>query len=426
MKRVAAIALGLVAMLATARAADDTFDVSTYEKKAFEWKGYLEVRPERQWLSRDSVGYRLAYPGEDRSTADRVASAAEISGILRHESLSFNFTGHAAWLNEPHGNDHDERMYEAYGAWQIDPNSNVEVGKRALRWGKGYAWSPVAFLERPKDPLDPELAREGFGMATASYVRSLDSILQTVALTAVVLPVTDSLNTDFAPGSNGNHVNPALKLYGLILDTDVDLIWAGSGSRGTRYGFDFSRNVGTNLEIHGEWAHSSDVPRAVLTGAGSLAVQTRDVSSALIGLRHLTDRETTIIFELYRNGAGYTSEELDVFYRTVRSSASTPSLSTLARQAALQGYNRPNVGRHYAYVRVSQKEPFDILDFTPAFTAIVNTDDRSFSLVPEAIYAGIRNVELRLRAAFNSGDPSTEFGEKAVSRRLELRARVFF
>jgi hypothetical protein len=80
----------------------------------------------------------------------------------------------------------------------------------------------------------------------------------------------------------------------------------------------------------------------------------------------------------------------------------------------------------YAYLRVSQKEPFDILDFTPAFTAIVNTNDRSWFLIPEAIYAGIRNVELRLRAAINFGDPSTEYGEKAVSKRLELRAQLYF
>ena len=68
---------------------------------------------------------------------------------------------------------------------------------------------------------------------------------------------------------------------------------------------------------------------------------------------------------------------------------------SLARQAALQGYNRPNVGRHYAYLRVSEKEPFDILDFTPAFTAIVNTDDLSWSLIPEAIYAGIGSGETK-------------------------------
>jgi hypothetical protein len=426
MKRVAAIAVALWAMLATVEAAEESFDVSAYEKKTFEWKGFIEVRPERQWLARDAVGYMLLYPGEERTVADRTAAAAEVSGVLRHETLSFNFTGHAGWIDEPRGNDHDGRMYEAYGAWQIDTQSNVELGKRALRWGKGYAWSPVAFLERPKDPLDPELAREGFAMGTASYVRSFDSPLKTVSLTAVVLPVTSSLNEDFAAGSEGNHTNPALKLYTLLWDADIDLIWSGAGSRGARYGFDFSRNLGSNLEVHGEWAHSSDVLRPVLTGAGTLTVQTRDVSSALIGARYLSERDTTVIFELYRNGGGYTTEELDAFYRTVRSGVGTPSLAPLARQAALQGYNRPNVAQHYAYLRVSQKEPFDILDFTPAVTLIANTDDHSWSLVPEAVYAGIKDMELRLRAVFNTGDPSSEFGEKAVSKRLELRARLYF
>lgn len=39
-----------------------------------------------------------------------------------------------------------------------------------MRWGKGYAWNPVGFVERPKDPNDPELAREGYWMASADYI----------------------------------------------------------------------------------------------------------------------------------------------------------------------------------------------------------------------------------------------------------------
>ena len=38
----------------------------------------------------------------------------------------------------------------------------MEAGKRTLRWGKGYAWNPIGFVERPKDPNDPDLAREGY------------------------------------------------------------------------------------------------------------------------------------------------------------------------------------------------------------------------------------------------------------------------
>jgi hypothetical protein len=426
MKRAAACALSALAA-ASAAAADEAFDASAYEKQAFEWTGFVEIRPERQWLRRDSAGYLLLYPGETRSTADRLGAAAEVSGVLRHNSLSFNFTGHANWIDEPRGTDSDGRMYEAYGAWQIDPHSNVELGKRALRWGKGYAWSPVAFIERPKDPADPELSREGFVMAIGSFVRSFDGPMQTLSLTAAVVPKTSSLNEDFGgPSAPAGHSNPVLKLYGLVYDTDIDLIWAAQGSRGPRVGIDFSRNLGSNLEIHGEWAHIADAPRVVLTPSNTLQTQTRSYNSALIGLRYLTERDTTVIFELYRNGGGYTTDELQAFYDLVRASPPNPALSALAGRAAVQGYIVPNAGQRYAYLRVSQKEPFDILDFTPAVALIANTSDHSWSLIPELLYTGVKNLELRLRLALNRGDAGTEFGEKAVQSRLELRARLYF
>jgi hypothetical protein len=426
------MAVSALAALATAAAgsgvqAAESFDVSAYDKKAFEWTGFFEARPERQWLRQDSAGYVLQYPGEVRRTADRLGGAAELSGVLRHQSLSFNFTGHASWIDEPHGSDDDSRMYEAYAAWQIDERSNVELGKRALRWGKGYAWSPVAFLERPKDPTDPELAREGFVMATGAWVRSFDGPVKTLSLTAAVVPTTSSLNTDFGGGAtNAGHTNPALKLYGLVHDTDIDLIWAGRGSRGSRVGIDFSRNVGSQFEVHGEWARVSDAPRATLTPTNALQMQNQTYSSVLIGARYLNERDTTIIFELYRNGGGYTTDELGAFYDLVRASAVNPALALPASRAAAQGYSRPNAAQRYAYLHVSQKEPFDILDFTPSVSLIANTGDHSWSLIPELLYTGIKNVELRARLALNRGDPGTEYGERAVRSRVELRARLYF
>jgi hypothetical protein len=82
--------------------------------------------------------------------------------------------------------------------------------------------------------------------------------------------------------------------------------------------------------------------------------------------------------------------------------------------------------RRYLYLRLSQKEPFDILYFTPALTVIANLDDGSRSVAPELLYTGITNLELRLRLFFLSGDRLTDFGEKQNDRRLELRARYYF
>lgn len=57
---------------------------------------------------------------------------------------------------------------------------------------------------------------------------------------------------------------------------------------------------------------------------------------------------------------------------------------------------------------------------------IANLDHRSWSLIPEAAYTAIENLELRLRFAFTGGDASSEFREKPIRARVELRARYYF
>ena len=57
---------------------------------------------------------------------------------------------------------------------------------------------------------------------------------------------------------------------------------------------------------------------------------------------------------------------------------------------------------------------------------MANTDDRSSSLIPEGVYTGVNNLELPLWLALNRGNASTEYGEKPVRSRVELRVRYFF
>ncbi|MBE9504687.1 MAG: hypothetical protein IME96_10975 [Proteobacteria bacterium] len=82
--------------------------------------------------------------------------------------------------------------------------------------------------------------------------------------------------------------------------------------------------------------------------------------------------------------------------------------------------------RDYLYLRISQKEPFDILYFTPSVTGIFNINDKSFSVAPELLYSGITNLELRFKAAFIAGKRETEYGEKQNDYKIELRARYHF
>ena len=58
--------------------------------------------------------------------------------------------------------------------------------------------------------------------------------------------------------------------------------------------------------------------------------------------------------------------------------------------------------------------------------SIVNLEDNSFSLIPELLYSGIDNIELRLRLNLSVGDTLSEYGEKQNDYKLELRLRYYF
>ena len=97
-----------------------------------------------------------------------------------------------------------------------------------------------------------------------------------------------------------------------------------------------------------------------------------------------------------------------------------------AQNLATGGYGRLSPMDDYLQLRLSQKEPFDILYFTPAVTFMFNLDDQSYNITPELLYTGITNLELRLRAGFIRGSRDTEFGEKANDYRFEFRAGYYF
>ena len=392
MRVIAALAGACLAGAALAQSGEQfSFDASQFEKKPYELGGTLQASGERQKLDHLSPLLPLQFPGVTEQYNDRGIAAAELSGTFRRDALRAQFLAHAEHLNDLRGSSSEAKFYEAYLSWQASANVNWEAGKKTQRWGKGYAWSPVAFLERPKDPEDPELAREGFAALSGNFVRSPGGALQNYSFTPLVVPTHSDLNGDFGAE---DHWNPAAKLSLLYRDTDIDFLWLGQGSRSARYGFDVSRNFGTNLEVHGEWARVSEPASA----------------SYLLGLRYLTERDTTWIMEVYRNGAGLTEAQM----RQLLQSA----------QPALAG--RPNPMRNYLYVRASQKEPFDILYFTPSATVIANLDDGSYSLIGELMYTGFKDVELRVRAAANRGERLTEFGAKPVEARYELRLRYYF
>lgn len=263
------------------------------------------------------------------------------------------------------GWDANARLFEGFISLKPSPSVALDAGKKVVKWGKGYAWNPVAFVDRPKNPEDPEEALEGFYLLNANFIRSFAGPIKTLAFTPVVLPVFTGVNDDFGMT---DHVNVAAKLYCLCFDTDIDIMVFTGGSRTTRYGVDFAKNLLTNLEIHGEWAFLTKVETLLVNARGERSRRTADVMSALVGLRYLTPQDTTFILEYYYNGTGFSRQEVRNFFTLVDTSYATfvrtGNASGLQQAATLAegAYGRPNPLRHYVYLRASQKEPWNAVE----------------------------------------------------------------
>ncbi len=428
MRRVAPVwALALAVAQAPLQAADYRFDLSEIEPKRYEINGFLEGKGEHFRLRPSSSLFPLTFgAAAPRRTLDRGTGTVEVGGRYGRDAVSVYGRVKGSAAHDALDSDGSAVVLE--GGLRISPSEgfSIDLGKQVQRWGKGYAWNPVAFFERAKDPNDPTASREGFVIASADWVRSLPGTLAAIGFTPLALPTASDLNSDYGAGRHGNL---GAKLYLLYADTDIDLLWSAKGSRPERLGIDFSRNLGANLEVHGEWSRASGATRRVLTGDGTIRSTTGHLDSWLIGARYLTTREVTWIAELYRNGGGYDDGQLGTFYRFLSDAygpGGTPAARSQAMQLTQSGYGRANPGRRYAYLRVSAKDPFDWLYLTPALTTIVNLDDQSWQLTPEIVYTGWQNLELRARLVMLQGGRYTEFGEKPASRRLELSLRLYF
>lgn len=429
--------LGMPALLVllaggAAGAGEYDFSIPEAEKKPCSLSGRLEMRAIDHRLDGDAARTHLSFFRDDPGNATQeYHPAAEFKAGYSGEKFQARLLTHHEFSSTEAGDEWINEIYEAYATLTPSPNFTLEAGKKVLLWGKGYAWNPAGFVNRPKDPDDPGLSQEGFSLVSLDLIKSLTGgALNNVGLTALILPVVgDWANPEL--GTPGD-LNAAAKLYLLWYDTDLDFIVFGGPDQPASYGVDLARNLSDNLEVHGELAFRREMRRVTLDQSGRSRSDLEDQTSWLVGLRYLTELETTYILEYYRNGAGYGEEELEQFFR-YQGEAWAQWLTThnaavmdQAVQRTAPYYMQRNFGTDYAYLKVSQKEPGDILYFTPWVAAVVNLHDWSLNLQPGVTYTPVTNWELNARIGIPLGPRGTEFGEKQDDLRTEVWIRYYF
>jgi hypothetical protein len=424
--------LAMILLLASALDAQEPpVEIPPVDRKPYAANGFLELRPVMIWQDTDAALFRLRSFTDKTPDAQtmQLNSRVQLDASYRRSWFSAQTrtvvdTGYTSgdWTA-------DATAYELYVSLKPAPSFTLDAGKKTLKWGKGYLWNPVAFLDRPKNPEDPALALEGFTVLSADYIRTFDGPLQVMSVTPVLVPVFGDLNQSF--GERG-HLNVAGKLYLLLFDTDFDVMFLTGGSRRARFGFDLSRNLASNLEVHGEVTHVPANLTAILEPNGALVQREEPATSLVMGLRYLTEANTTYIVDYFRNGTGYAPGAMEAYFDLIDRGYEAWNASgdgrtlTLASRATDAGYGRMNPMRNYLYGRVNQPDALGVLYLTLGASTIVNVDDGSFSVLPEVQYKPTENLELRWLANIQRGGTWTEFGEKPADVRVELRLRYYF
>ena len=188
---------------------DYEVDLSAIEKeiaqvaaRPYSLGGFAAFTPTLFGLDRDAALYRLRFFDQDVSnplTQYDLGLRPEVSYRLGIFSLFAR--ADILGRHDYQGWDANARLFEGFGSLKPSPSLALEAGKKVVKWGKGYAWNPVAFVDRPKNPEDPE-ELEGFFMATGNVIHSFAGPLKTVAFNPVILPVYGHVNGDFGEPIN--------------------------------------------------------------------------------------------------------------------------------------------------------------------------------------------------------------------------------
>lgn len=427
-----ALACCLAIILIAGPACSGEYDLTIPEAEKSWWElgGYVEARYFGRLTREASALGRLKLKSDESALEHDGRAQAQLRGAVNLDRVGFKFMTNHAYQDTLQETGFDNQVYEAYLSLRPNANLTLDLGKKVSSWGKGYAWNPVGFISRAKDPDEPELNLEGYLGLEAEYVKSFTGkALSNLALTAVLLPVWDWENT---PLGEPGDLNVAAKAYGLVFDTDVDLLFFHGPSQPTRLGLDFSRNLQENFEIHGEIALDLNADRKTLNPDGTISGDRENQLSFLVGLRYLTASETTLIAEYYHNGRGYSRDEADDFYNLIDRAwdqyAATGNSAALdrAEQVSRPLFSQKNYGCDYLYFRAIQKEPLGLLYSSAWLTTTVNLGDFSLSLSIGGSYMITDNLELNARTIIPLGGAGTEFGEKLDVGRVEVYLRFYF
>lgn len=353
-------------------AGDYDFDLDAIEVKPYTLSGYLKGENKLQGINEDSPLFHT----KNKDSMKTYASEGDVKFAYFQDAFKLDSEVMVNY-NDIDGAYSDKyTIAQLFMQYKFDQNNLIEVGKKAPNWGKGYFVNPIAFFDRKKDPNDPDASREGYVMANYRYNKSYDGNIRNVSFDLIVMKSNEHMNDEFSQEEQ-NHVG--MKAYFLAYDTDIDLIYYRRSEQSDKVGLDFSKNIQTNIEVHGEFAKTLG----------------EDDYAYLVGFKYLTAFDLTITTEY--------------FYQKNQSSKSEPFYD-----------------HQYVMNKFSQKEPFNWLYGAIYYKNIYNLEDKSMQNSLGATYSFKNNMLLDISYNINDGQRGSEYGSKLVQDTLWTKLYWYF
>lgn len=267
----------------------------------------------------------------------------------------------------------EARLRELYGRASAASWLDLEVGKRVLRWGVGYGFSPAGVLDPERiatDPGDRLQLNEGRLMARADAYRGATSLTVAIA-----------------------ERRTAARL-GTVLAGGIEVAAIGAAITGRRPSFaaTLTHVVGQQLEWH--------VDAAVEDNAGAQSL------SAAVGVQYTFTRGLNIVVEYHRNGRGFTGAGWNDVLAGRRPPGARPS-----RQ-------------NFIFTRLARAGADAAV--TPELIVISGLDDGGWTVVPSVMWTIHGRVQAHVRATRFAGPARAVVSRVPFSRSITAGAVVRF
>ena len=342
----------------------------------------------------------------DEATASRASSASPFRGVSAASPWDganrFVATGDGMWTPGEYfhagagivvlggGNERDAavRLRQAYARLSAASWLDVEGGKRLVRWGSGYAFTPTGLLDPPRDATDPQ---DRLGLNEGTALAQVALFRGETALTVAAAAPRAWRQSSAAPDRLF-----AAKLRTSTRGFEIAFVASAASGRRPSAGANFTHVLGDRFEWHGEWLlHDRISPWIARLEPSASGGRT---TSALIGLQYTAPNGVNMVLEAYRDGNGLDAAAWDRLVSGARAALGQPGAPSAASA-------RPS-RRDFVFSRVARASTTS--RWRPELTMILGVDDGSVTIVPTSGWSIREHVEVYVRAVALSGPPESE------------------